>query len=88
MTASSRFLPSTAKTHLAWIGVFGLVSVGFAQRNLHDETFRFASQVVSHAGLGAGLYGDPAAALGRPTTWVADPQNGGPAGRQAAEGEP
>lgn len=54
-----------------------------AQRNLFDERFRFASSVVAASGL-VGFYNDPTAALGRPTRWVVDTQNGGPTSRVAA----
>jgi hypothetical protein len=44
---------------------------------------RFASAVVSHSQLGAGIYGDPGAVLGKPATWIRDEVNGGPEARVA-----
>ncbi len=45
---------------------------------------RFAAGVVSSSNLGSGVYGDPTAALGKPTTWVRDTFNGGPSQAVAA----
>lgn len=44
---------------------------------------RFATRVVSFAGLGGGIYGTPQAVLGKPSTWVYDDWNGGPSSRVA-----
>ncbi|MBS1705044.1 MAG: hypothetical protein JST40_04160 [Armatimonadetes bacterium] len=43
----------------------------------------FASSVVSSSGLGSGVYSDPAAALGAPSTWIQDLVNGGTSQRVA-----
>lgn len=44
---------------------------------------RFPARVVDFAGLGSGLYGDPAAVLGEPASWIRDPVGGGPEQRVA-----
>lgn len=66
------------KRALVLLGMAALASVAVS-----DE--RFASRVVDSHGLGLSpLYNDPAAALGKPTTWVRDTQYGGPDARIAA----
>ena len=38
----------------------------------------FATRVVEYANLGGGVYGDPNAVLGTPTTWILEPTNPNP----------
>jgi hypothetical protein len=58
-----------------------LTSLAFVLANGPDT--RFASAVVSFAGLGPGIYGEPTAVLGKPATWIKDEFDGGPDDRVA-----
>ncbi len=61
------------------LAVASISALGFA-----TPDSRFAVRVVEAVGLGSGVYGNPAAAVGKPTTWVRDTVNGGPDERVAA----
>jgi len=60
------------------------IFIAIALTTIAPADSRFASHVISASGLGAGLYSDPIAALGKPTIWVKDTVQGGPVQKVAA----
>lgn len=60
------------------------ISLALLAALAQTQDTRFATRVVSYSGLGGGVYGDPQAVLGKPTTWVYDHWSGGPNAKVAA----